>query len=133
MTVHLQLNAIELIWFAAVLVAFYFTLRNYLESREDKEALHPLRNGRLVIANGSLRRDRIRMTKIAIMLVMGVWAAFLPGDDLSPFALLLMTFPVLLAFDSGLDNFDRRRLLKTHSQTGKGYEGDGSDDGGGHQ
>ena len=130
--IGLHLSAIEIVWIVASLVALYFTRKNYQESRADKEALQPLRNGRLVIANGSLRRDTVRMVKIAVMLLVGGAAAFVPGNPDSLvgylFTGLLLMFPLLMAYDSAADNFDRRYLLKTHLKQHVPEEGYQQDD-----
>jgi hypothetical protein len=111
---ELHLNYIEALWLAANAVALYFTALNYTESREQKEALHPLRNGRLIVVNGTLRRDKNRLLKIIAMLAVGVWGALTPGEVQNPVgAFLLLFIPYLLLFDSAADNRDRRRLVES--------------------
>lgn len=112
-----HINTIEALWLLTNLVAFYFTALNYKESRDQKEALHPLRNGRLRIVNGNLRRDRNRLLKIFAMLSVGIWAALTPGEvNNVPGALLLLFVPAVLLYDSAADNLDRRALVKKQAE-----------------
>lgn len=108
-----HINYIEALWLLFNVVAFYFTALNYKESRDQKEALFPLRNGRLRIVNGNLRRDRNRILKIIAMLIVGVWGALIPGDVNNILGgLLLLFLPAILLYDSAADNLDRRALVK---------------------
>lgn len=110
---ELHLNLFEALWLLVNVVAFYFTALNYDESKRQKIALHPLVNGRLIIVNGNLRRDRNRLIKILAMIAVGVYAALLPGEVQNPtWILVLMLVPAILAYDSVADNRDRRHLVR---------------------
>lgn len=113
---ELQLNWIEALWLASTGVASYFTHSNLIEAKADRLALWPLKNGRLILANGAIRRDRLRLIKLSIMALIGLFAAMVPGEANLVGGLLFLMLPFLILMDSAAEARDRRAALQSRVQ-----------------
>lgn len=107
-----DVHPIEAAWVIVNLATFAFTLSAFVDARADRSAVKLLNgHARELIANGTVRREGIRVTVQLLLLSVVAPGLFSDRDiALSLPIVALMTVPVLLLLSSFFDARDRKAL-----------------------
>lgn len=107
-----DVNPIEAVWLVLNLVTFAFTLSAFVDARADRSAVKLLNgHARELIADGTVRREGIRLAVQVLLLVVVVPGLFSSREIvLSVPIAALMVVPVLLLGSSFFDARDRKAL-----------------------